>query len=44
MPLDGPTVTVDGITPGTLTCIDVYIKRSGQLSANPLTICYPEEN
>jgi hypothetical protein len=35
-------VTIEGIVPGTLTCVDVYIQRSGQVSANPLTICYPE--
>ncbi len=43
MPLDEPTVTIDGVVPGAITCIDVYIKRSGQISANPLTICYPEQ-
>ena len=42
MPADGPSVTIDGVTPGTLVCIDAYIQRAGQLS-NPLTICYPEQ-
>jgi eukaryotic-like serine/threonine-protein kinase len=42
-PLDEPTVTIDGIVPGSLTCVDAYIRRGGQLSANPLTICYPEQ-
>jgi hypothetical protein len=36
-------VTIDGIVPGSLTCVDAYIRRGGQLSANPLTICYPEQ-
>jgi serine/threonine protein kinase len=42
-PLTEPSVTIDGIVPGTLTCIDAYVNRGGQLSANPLTICYPEQ-
>ena len=42
MPAKGPTVTIDGVTPGALVCIDAYIQRAGQLS-NPLTICYPEQ-
>lgn len=43
LPLDGPLVTIDGITPGTLVCIDAYIVRGGQLSPEPLTICHPEQ-
>lgn len=42
-PLDEPTVTIDGVTPGALVCIDVYLVRSGGTSADPLTICYPEQ-
>jgi len=41
-PIDEPSVTIDGVSPGALTCIDAYIQRSGQVS-NPLTICYPEQ-
>jgi len=42
MPADGHSVTIDGVTPGALVCVDAYIQRAGQLS-NPLTICYPEQ-
>ena len=42
MPLADPTVTVDGLTPGTRSCVQAYILRSGQLSVEPLEICYPE--
>ena len=42
-PVDEPTVTVEGVVPGALTCVDIYIQRSGQVSANPLNICYPEQ-
>ena len=40
--LEEPTVTIEGLTPGVRSCIDVYLVRSGGVSADPLTICYPE--
>lgn len=42
MPLAAPTVTLDGLQPGARVCVNAYILRSGQLSADPLQICYPE--
>jgi hypothetical protein len=42
MPLSEPTVTLAGLQPGARVCVDAYVLRSGQLSVEPLQICYPE--
>ena len=42
MPLSDPTVTLDGLQPGARVCVDAYVLRSGQLSVEPLQICYPD--
>ena len=36
------TITVDGYSSGATVCIEVAIRRAGQLSAAPLQQCYPE--
>ena len=41
LPLDEPTVTIDGLSPGQRQCVQVYTYRSGALSA-PLEICSGE--
>ena len=41
MPLADPTVTINGLTPGTRNCVQAYVLRSGHLSVEPLEICYP---
>src|SRR6185312_4246483 len=37
-----PTITVDGYAPGATVCIEVGIRRAGQVSAEPLQPCYPK--
>jgi serine/threonine protein kinase len=36
------TITVDGYAPGATVCIEVGIRRAGQVSAEPLQPCYPK--
>lgn len=38
----GDTITVDGYAPGSTVCIQVSVRRAGQLSAAPLETCFPE--
>ncbi|MEO7123254.1 MAG: protein kinase [Lacisediminihabitans sp.] len=35
------TIAVDGYSQGATVCIEVAVKRAGQLSATPLQSCYP---
>lgn len=39
-PVEGDAVVVDGYVEGTPLCVDISLRRDGQLSA-PLTVCYP---
>lgn len=39
-PVEGDEVVVDGYVEGTPLCVDISLRREGQLSA-PLTVCYP---
>jgi len=39
-PVEGDVVVVDGYVEGTPLCVDISLRRDGQLSA-PLTVCYP---
>jgi hypothetical protein len=40
-PTSEGTATVADIAAGTTVCIDVYIRRSGELSPEPLSACFP---
>lgn len=41
VPATEPTATVTGVTPGTTVCIEVFVRRSGELSPTPLEACVP---
>lgn len=41
IPTDSPSATVTEVAPGTTVCVDVYVRRGGQLSPDPLSACYP---
>ncbi|WP_349899384.1 serine/threonine-protein kinase [Parafrigoribacterium soli] len=36
------TISVDGYEPGGTVCVEVGIRRAGQVSAEPLQACYPK--
>lgn len=38
----GNVIAVEGYSAGTTVCIEVAIRRQGQLSATPLQTCYPQ--
>jgi eukaryotic-like serine/threonine-protein kinase len=40
-PTTEPTATVTGVAAGTTVCIDVYVRRDGELSPEPLSECHP---
>ncbi|MGV8884318.1 MAG: serine/threonine-protein kinase [Microbacteriaceae bacterium] len=42
LPLEGASVTIDGLNQGQRQCVDVYVMRTGKLSPVPLTICFPK--
>lgn len=41
VPTEEPQAEVVGVTAGTTVCIDVFVRRAGQLSPEPLSKCYP---
>ncbi|MCU1578460.1 MAG: serine/threonine protein kinase [Rhodoglobus sp.] len=41
VPTDQSTTQIAGVSPGTKVCISVYVRRDGQLSADPLAACFP---
>jgi hypothetical protein len=41
VPTDQPTAQIAGVSPGTKVCVSVYVRRDGQLSADPLAACFP---
>lgn len=41
VPTSDPIATVTGVTPGTTVCVSVYVRRGGELSAEPLEECLP---
>lgn len=41
IPTDQTTTQIAGVSPGTKVCISVYVRRDGQLSADPLAACFP---
>lgn len=41
VPTDETSVQIDGVSSGTTVCVDVYVRRDGEISPNPLEACYP---
>lgn len=41
VPTDVPSVLIEGLSAGMTVCIDVYVRRGGELTPDPLEICVP---
>jgi len=41
VPTTESSVEISGVTPGSTVCIDVWVRRSGDLSPEPLAMCVP---
>ncbi len=40
-PTSDPKAEITGVSAGTTVCLDIFVLRSGQLSPEPLSQCYP---
>jgi hypothetical protein len=41
VPTSEPSATIEGVDAGTTVCIDIWVRRGGELSPDPLSACTP---